>query len=237
MTILAVIQDVCRRQGLTVPSAAAASTEKTVRQLFGLANQSALAIARRGTWQALTREKTFSTVAAMVQTNSVPSDFDWIIPDTAFNRSRSRPLVGPLSNQEWQRMQATLSPLVENPFRFRGGSIEIHPAPTAGETCAYEYMSKMVVRRTADDIVTELSVFEQDGDEFVLDEELLKLDLMWRFKDAKGLNYAEDFNAAEREIIVALTRDGGKPRISASPRGNTRRPNAPVMPETYTIPS
>jgi len=52
-------------------------------------------------------------------------------------------------------------------------------------------------------------MFTSDDDGTFLDEELLILDIKWRFLAAKGLDYAEDMATAEREITKALGEDGG----------------------------
>lgn len=232
MTILSVVQNACRRMNLTVPSVVVTSTEQTPKQLYGLAGQAALAMARRGTWQALHREHTFTTVAAAVQTASVPDDYDWFIEGTAFNRTLRRPLTGPLSPSEWQQTKATLIVMVNPAFRIRANSFELTPNPAAGQTCAYEYMSKNFCLSAAE---VEQDAWAADTDTFVLDEELLTLDLMWRFKEAKGLPYDEDFRTAEEQIVKALARDGAKPRISTSPPETFRHPRAPSIPDTLNI--
>jgi len=42
------------------------------------------------------------------------------------------------------------------------------------------------------------------------------LDLIWRFKLAKGLEYGEDKREFEMELAQALGRDGGRPTLNLS---------------------
>lgn len=192
------------------------TTDEVARKMLGLIAQEGKELASRGTWQALTREKTFTTVAQAVQTSAVPSDFDWYIPGTMFNRSATRELEEPLTPQEWQRFQATLSTFVNAAFRFRGNSILIAPTPTAGQTVAYEYMTKNFCTSSGG---TEQSAFAADTDLTVLNEEYHILGIVWRWKRSIGVDYAEEFNTYEAAVNQALDRDGARPRISTSPVG------------------
>src|ERR1043166_849797 len=109
MSLLAIIQGACDRLNLVRPSTVVSNTtDENVRKLYGLAQQEGKAMARHATWQALTTEKTFTTVAAEEQTSAVPTDFDWYIPDTMFNRTLGRPFGEPLSAAEWQLAKASV---------------------------------------------------------------------------------------------------------------------------------
>lgn len=214
MTVLSVIQDACDRLSLTRPSMVVTSADLQVRQLFGLLKEGAEALSKYGGqdgdmgWQALTVEQTFITVAQAEQTNSpVPADFRRFIPNSFFNRTTNRPISGPLTPQQWQQKQARPSiSQVYLAFRQRQGDFLISPTPTAGETIAYEYVSKYWAVSSAGQAK---ATFTSDDDTSYLDEELLILDLKWRFKEAKGLDYGEDMATFERAKLAAFGSDGG----------------------------
>jgi hypothetical protein len=107
LSLLTIVQKTCRRIGISRPSAVVSSTDAQVQQLFELANEEGLSLARRGDWQAMTSEHTFITVGQAEQTNTpIPSDLDHFLPDTFFNRTQQRKLNGPITPQEWQAYQA-----------------------------------------------------------------------------------------------------------------------------------
>jgi hypothetical protein len=54
------------------------------------------------------------------------------------------------------------------------------------------------------------ATFSYDNDEILLPDDILLADLEWRWLKTKGLPYAEEFRLAERSIVAALGRDGGK---------------------------
>jgi hypothetical protein len=182
------------------------STDLNVRQLTGLANQEGRELSRRCKWESLVKEKTFTSVAAPLQTSSVASDFDYIVNHTMYNRSQYRRVTGPLSAVEWQAQQALSASLLIDSFRFRGGDIYISPTPDAGDTYAYEYMSLNWCESSGG---TGQAAWAADTDVGILDETLMVLGIIWRFRKARSLDYAEEFNTYEKEVEQAIMRDGG----------------------------
>lgn len=233
MSLLTIIQNAASRiGGITRPTVVVNATDPTQQQLLALAQEEGKALAREGTWRALTSEATFTTVAAASQTSSIPSDFDWYIPDTMFNRTRRRRVTGPLTPEQWQLAQATLVTYVNPAFRMRGTTILISPTPAAGETVAYEYITAKWCQSNAS---VAQAAWTADTDTPLLDEELHTLGIIWRWRKSKGLDYAEDFNTYNYQVQQALLRDGGRPRLSMSSGGVERYPTSLQIPETLTF--
>jgi hypothetical protein len=207
MTLLTIVQGACDRIGIPRPTAVISSTDQQVLALLGFAQQEGKELARRGAWQALTAEQTFTSIASQTQTGAVPSDLDRFIQETFYNRTRKRQVIGPLSPQEWQAQLAITATVVYDTFRQRGNDILMIPTPPAGDTYAYEYVSKNWCTSAAG---TNQSAWAADSDVARLDEELFTLGLVWRFKQAKGFDYAEAFRTYETQVTQALSRDGDK---------------------------
>lgn len=208
MSMLTIIQDVADRVGIPRPTMVVGSTDNQVRQLLAILNEEGQALSKRGEWQGLTAQWSFNTTATEVQTGSpLPTDLRKMIPDSIFNRTLMRKVLGPITPQEWQALKAYPAyNRVYLAFRERGGEIIITPTPPADQEIVYEYVSN---NWATDSAGVPKSQFTADMDLTVLDEELLKLGLRWRWKLAKGLNYAEDMNTYEREVLKALAFDGG----------------------------
>lgn len=232
MTLLTIVEDVCDRLSLVRPSSAIGSTDIVVRQIVGLAQQEGKELASRASWQILQSEATFTAVAIELQTGAIPSDFDWYIPDTMFNRTTRRWVEGPLSPMEWQETQASLVTRVNPAFRIRGDAIYINQVPTAGHTFAYEYVSKNWCESEAG---AGQAKWLADTDVPRIAEELHILGIVWRWKKAKGTEYGEDFATYERQVAQAIQRDGAKPRIYSDGVGRARVPTAPQAPETIIL--
>lgn len=208
MTMLSIIQDVTDRMGIPRPASVIGSADSQVRQLLALLNEEGLELSKRGDWQSLQREQTFTTVASPTQTATpIPSDLDRFIDDSFFNRTQVRKLRGPITPQEWQAFQAQpLYNLVYLAFRERDGMFLITPTPPAGNLIAYEYVSSNWARSSAG---VDKATFTADDDTAYLPEYLLKSGLRWRWKQAKGLPYGEDMETYERAVQKELGRDGG----------------------------
>ena len=81
----------------------------------------------------------------------LPADFIEMVEGTAWNRTTDFPMLGPLTDQEWQYLfTRDMGSVVQTVFRIRGNkdndysTIEINPnaTVTSGETLAFEYRSR-----------------------------------------------------------------------------------------------
>lgn len=233
MSLLTLCQAAARQLNVAVPSSLVGNTgNETAMLLLRLASEEGFSLMRRYPWQMLTAEKTFTTVAADEQTNAIPTDYDRMIPETMFNRGTRRRVAGPLSAEEWQQTKATLVTYVNPTFRIRGDALLMSPNPPAGETVAYEYVSKHFCKSAGG---TTQADWVADSDLGRLDEGLMSLGLVWRFRQVKGLSYAEDLNLYERRVSDAEMRDGVKPRISGDMGVMDRRATKLQIPETWNI--
>ena len=221
MSLLTLIQGVCGVLSLAQPSAVVGSTDRQVLQLFALANEEGRDLASACAWQALVEEQTFVTVATPAQATAVPADFDRFIPNSFFNRSTRREMTGPITPRQWQWIQA--QPVYSTAFlmfRERTGQFLISPTPPAGQTIAYEYVSKNWCKSAsnANPANNPQAAYAADADVAYLDETLMALGLRWRFLRAKGLDYAEEMATYERQKEQAIARDGGASALTMSPQ-------------------
>lgn len=217
MTCLTLIQSVCLRVGLDSPNAAVGSSDRNIKQIVALSNEAGQECARRYPWQALLAVGTFPTLAAELQgaIQTIAPGLDNIINDTIWNRTLRRPLYGPRTPQAWEQQEAMAINGPWSGYRLIGGNLMMYPIPTAGQSCYFEFNSKNWVTTGA----TTSDTWLLDADTPKLDNNMLVLDTIWRFKAAKGLDYAEDFNKAERLIMDLMAKDGGKDILNL---GNTR---------------
>lgn len=216
MSALTIIQKVCSLPGLTAPSIVFTSTDAQIIQLRTLMNEELVELARDCAWPRLTTEKTFTTTAAAIQANAVPTDFDWYINDTMWNRTARIKIGGPVTPEGWQTFQAiSLLSIPQSVFRVRGADILLYPTPAAAQTVAYEYITNYRVSGSKTE-------FTADTDTALLDEQIIALGTRWRFLKAKGFDYAEDFRTYETEKQKVIARAGGKPKYYIG--GVTRNP-------------
>lgn len=225
MTIATIVANATDRIAVALGGTSVFSNPgETARQMRALANQEGKELMRRGTWEKLTKEVTFTAIAQEEQTGVVPSDYDHMLNETFYNRTQKRQVVGPLSPKEWQEQKSILATVLYDSYRIRGGSILMIPVPAAGDIYAFEYISNEWVLNTDDQPLT---AFSADTDTSILDEELITLGVIWRFLKAKGFDYAEAFRTYELQVSQALGRDGSKRTVNFAQRVDYGRPRYP----------
>lgn len=225
MSLLTVANDVCDIIGIERQVAIAAGTGGDARQLFRLCKLELSELARRTSWNALTKEMTFTSTATTAQNTATPDDFLFMVNETLYNRTQDHEVFGPISPREYQNIVSNTAAFHGNEvFRIRGKVLLIWPIATAGETYAFEYISSELA--TAVDGVTGKTTYLIDTDLAKLDEELIKLGVVWRWKNLKGLDYAEDFRTYEMQVANSIARDGGKRTISMD---GSRPPGVPTI--------
>jgi hypothetical protein len=225
MTLLTICTDAVDRIAVTLSGATVFSNAgDTARQMRALANQEGKELMRRGSWEKLTKEVTFTSIAQETQTGVIPSDYDHMLNETFYNRTRKRQVTGPLSPRDWQAQKSILATVLYDSYRIRGGDVLMIPVPPAGDTYAFEYISNKWVLDAGD---VEKAAFTADTDTAILDEELITLGVIWRFLKAKGFDYAEAFRTYELQVSQALARDGSKRTLNFTQQINYGRPRYP----------
>jgi hypothetical protein len=192
-------------------------------QLWELANTEGTELAERYDWSILVRQTNFTTVAAEDQPLSVPDGFGHYVIDSMWNRTTKRKCFGPLTSADWQQVLSYPIYTSINPvFRLIqpssgdeiAGYIKLVPTPPAGQQIYYEYALKNWAIADGGTAPT-LAAYEADTDTCAIDEKIVVRGLVWRFKQAKGFEYGQDFQAYEAFIARAQGQDGGgKPRLN-----------------------
>lgn len=227
-TILTIVRDVAALVGVGRPTTATGSTDVQVNQLLALANKEGQELTARHDWEELTYEATFPTVAAenqgLLNGTVVPATlgFHHILNDTIWNRTTTVGPGGPMTPVSWQAAKATSYSGPYSQYRVRGGYLLLTPAPVAGNTLAFEWVGENWVSNAARDQTR--SSFTADDDFPLLDSRLIKLGLTWRWKAAKGLEYAQDFNDYEAAVLDAMTKDTTRAPVSLNGNGNDFQP-------------
>lgn len=214
-TLLATVQEICRRLAQPVPATVYGSTDKSVLQMMALLQEGLDSMTDRGPWEVLTYEYTWTTIADENQgpilgagLGSAPvalNGFNYLLPETLWDRTNKLPLVGTLSAADWQAMKAVVITGPRFQFRLRGGNFLVNPAPEAGYTWAFEYISNNPISTGS----TYVKKFTADNNTILLPDNIVEADLKWRWKKEKGLSYEEDFRTCETMIHDALGRNQG----------------------------
>lgn len=217
-TILDIIKEACRRIGISVPASAVSSTDLQVQQLVALLNEEGQELAARYPWQRLTKEATFTTVSTQSQGDldggilPCAANLAYIVNDTIWNRTTRLPIYGPLSARDWAYARSMNYTAPTSEYRILSNQLIFNPPPAAGDSAAFEYITRNWLQSADASAARETIVADDDAP--VLDWQLLMLGLMWRWRAAKGLDYSQSFETYERRVMDAIARDGTKPILS-----------------------
>lgn len=231
-TLLEVVQDLCGRQNLPVPTTVYGTSDPQVRQMMRLLEEEGNDLSQRGPWQGLTCIAAVTTLALEDQgamTSLATNGFRYIKNNTIWDRDRHLPVSGPMDSQEWQAMKALFANGPYYRHRILGDHLLVNPIPPAGEAWYFEYLSKNWILNGA----TYKRRFTADADTILLPDDLCLQGLRWRWKKEKGMDYAEDFRTYEAQVKDALGRDGGKPTLRMDDSIGAPRPGIWVSPGSW----
>lgn len=242
-TLLATIQRVNRRLGLPSPGGTIIADTSNLQdqQMWEIANDVGTDLMRSAIWPFLRKVCTITTVdATATYTISVGSGnttytCDRLIPDVQYDDTNGWRFLGDVGDDIWYAYQYDL---VTTPIRriwrmVTKTSIEIFPIPTAdddGETLAVPFVTdKWVVNSGA---TAYTSAFAADSDTHLFDWDLFDLGVVWRFLEAKGLNYAGPLKRYNEELDRRIAHSRNPGRLSLNSRRGTRLISHANVPDT-----
>lgn len=203
MTVLSTIQAVCTKIGLDVPTAVIGSTDREHVELTALANEMAERIAERHEWQKLKKEATF-TGDGVIENFDLPSDYDRMLQGGEVWNSRTNNPMDSVDTNTWLGREVR-GYEVYSAYTFVGNQMQIRPVMATGETARFYYISNQFITGAGGDD----STFMADADTFLLPERLLRLGIIWQWRESKGLPYAEDMNTFEEALAREIRTESG----------------------------
>lgn len=148
--------------------------------------------------QASTITASNTNLAIGQDTYDFPTDVDHTIPQTFWDRSFRWQILGPLDPQEWQVLKSGISPTgPRRRFRIFGGKFVIDPVPYDTNRLVYEYYSTYWCQSDAG---AGQMRWMADSDVYNLNDQTFIMGLIWRFRRAKGLDYAQEYQNWQNAI-------------------------------------
>lgn len=217
-----VVGDVLREVGLSVPASISSGSDQTALQMWALLKSAGQRLLNEHEWQFRNKTYEFTTTPPTL-TYSFPTDYESFIGMTGWNRTSRIPLIGPMSEQEWQLLKARN--LGSNTFALQyiisGDQLEFYYIPSDPQDLAIAYQSRGWVRDATTPTVYK-DAPAADADIVLYDPQLITsfLKLMWR--EEKGFDVSGEYGAAN-QYRLALARAKGKDTpsqtISLVPQG------------------
>lgn len=215
MSVLTAIQEACTSGiALEKPTSVFGSSVREHLELATLANEMGDMIARSHEWQVLQRIAVVTGDGTTTSFN-LPSDFNRMLTETQlWSSTIDGPLLPIRDRDDWLNIITKDYEFATNAWIQYANQLHFRPALDATETVNYFYQSNLWATNASS---TSIAVFSADTDTFRLSERLLKLGIIWRWREMKGLPYAEnlkDYEMLKEKLIhqdrgPAVIRDSG----------------------------
>lgn len=223
MNILQIVQAATLSIDVDRPTALFANTDRTSLELIDAVNTSALQILDDYDWQRLIKTATI-TGDGVETAFPLPADYSRMVKDAS--------LVGPnwrfYPTQQMQDFNHWLE-LIDYPvatweqrWMLFGGNLHVMPVMPLNTPLSYGYISTSIV------VGADPTTFTADSDTFVLDDELLRLGIVWNWKAAKGYDFSTELAQYQQRLEMQRFRDVGARQtlITGGRRGRYTIPGA-----------
>jgi hypothetical protein len=222
-TALWIVQQACSELGLPAPTTVSSSTDATNVQMLALLNSAGYDLISNFQWEEMNRTYLFDTVD-LQQDYPLPDDYNYFLDSTGWDRTNRWPLLGPVSQQEWQALIAAKVVAVSRTYyKVQNKLISIWPIPASpgtqsgGRELAISYSSLNWV----EDGITPgnyVSMITQDADIPVINQWLLMKFLKCKMWAAKGFD-TTSLDAEFKIMFDSLTaKSKGSRVLSLAPK-------------------
>lgn len=214
MSVLTVIQDAAALCGFARPNTVMGSNDGTTALFAALLQQEVDELRDYARWRSLKVQAELTgtgTDAFYV----LPPDFDRFADGQVFFLSQLwGQYLGQVTSEEFTAIRARGSDFGYRfpVWRLFGNMIEFSSPIQAGDKLSFEYQSDLAV--SSADYSERKVRWTADSDIFLLPEQVLTLGLVWRFKNAKKLDYGEDFRSYQMRRDAYAFKDAPRQPIS-----------------------
>lgn len=216
MTILSVCKDAAVKLNQPIPTSVFSTTDTFAAELLLQAKETAASLLKEEhDWRDLTKLVTLqgdATTVAFPLATAAP-DYERMVKGGKLHslRFRNATFRPARDLDEWLYLNDSL--LVGSPGNWiiLGGSMQIFPPMPIDDTARFYYISNQLVRSDAGALQAD---FRADTDKFVLDERLLFLGVVWRWRADKRMEFSEDLKNYEIAKMAAMGKDKGSQIIT-----------------------
>jgi hypothetical protein len=243
VSYLELLQTFCAKWNLPVPNTVA-SPDPQVRQLVALFLE-VVEDLRERPFQQLRRRVNWTSIAGTDQgdigilwspsqsPNPGAYSYSSLIRCTLWDLTSRRPLIGPVSDADWQLLQANPAPGPSFFYRIDSNRLLVWPAMSAGISLSVLVLNRAMVY---DPTVPTYKVAPTlDTDIFLLEDNLLRMELEWRWLKQKGEPWLATYEEAAGMRAQQLDKDGSMPTLSLTPQQPVIRPGVWVPAGSWNV--
>lgn len=205
MTFLTAAQSAAIRLVRRKPQEFFSAQDVFSMEICDLANDVARDIMRANEWRGLTKLKEMTGDGTSFAF-SLPDDYDrMLIKGAVYRPDWNTWHYTPAQDlDEWQDLRNGAPTVSPGYWIILAGQMQIWPPIPAATKAQFYYISNACVKSASG---TAQAEFKADTDNFVLDDELLTLGIIWRWRAQNRLEYAEDMANYEKALAEIAGRD------------------------------
>lgn len=189
------------------PTTVFSSTNQLEVEIAELATDVAIDIMKSHDWRALTKIHTI-TGDGSATAFPLPEDYDRMVQGQSVADANNWlwGYTGVADLNDWITITTSgFASITPGWWIILDGQFQFSPAPTSGADARFPYISKNIATQGT----MPIAAFSQDSDEFKLEDRLLTLGLIWRWRAQKRMEFAEDLQTYEIALSQAQSRDRG----------------------------
>lgn len=222
-SVSTILNDAIAAIGVDVPTSYVGNTDLRAIQSLALLKEAGLELLRAFPWEFLTKSLVITT-ASGIDNYTLPTDYEYLVMQSQWDRTNHWPLLGPKSAQEWAWLKGGL--ISQGPrarYRIYNGLFWLHPVPNSVVTVAMDYISNIWLNNGSFSIAS-------DSDIPFFDSRLLKKLFKIKYRQAKGLDATLDIKEFQSLMSSISGNSLSAPKLSLSPRVS------PILIGPYNVP-
>jgi hypothetical protein len=210
ITALAIVQRVVQAMALPVPTTGASATDATTKQLWALLRECGQEVMDEYEWQIINKTYEFNIQDPTLE-YALPEDLQQFIDSASWNLTSRIPLIGPLTTQQWQLLQARQlgGTTLRLQFIIEAGVFKVYWAPSDAQEVSMSYQSRGWVQ-DATVPTTYRDYPENDADIVLFDPRVMITKLLLEFRKKKGFSTVDDQAAYDKALKTAKYNDRPK---------------------------
>lgn len=238
MNALEILQEICRSLNISIPTTLTNGNDTNAQFALACLNRASAQAARAFAWQAMQRNIIFDVSTNHPAYNKstgglvlrkIAVDYAYPITADLYQTAGMEP-VKYATADDFKKL-SFYGGAGNYYFTVMGGEILFLPAPSEqGIKISLQYMSKYPVVETENNSGRRKARFDKDSDEPLLDEELLILGGICKYKMELGLEYDDALNNYNERLVRLKNTDTALSVIR--PAARSKGPVSPILPGT-----
>lgn len=235
-TVAQIADRICNLANLPQQTSYVGNVSRNAQVVVNAIEDAANDVFRAFNWTSVTIRESITHVNGTAS-YALEDDFDRYVQESMWDDTNDRMIRGPMSVQQFEALQSSVGATAVNYYYFRIKRstsnprlymAEFFPVPTASADIYYSYITKNYIYSASGPT----SSITDDSDEFLIDDQLVKLNATWRVLKKVGLNYVDEKMDYQIALQEREARDGGSKVLNMEGEAPSAMLGAANIPQT-----